>query len=47
VRERGRRLLAALAAFLRGFAGLEPLAPDPAGARRDLERRAASRRSCC
>jgi len=44
---RGRRLLAALAAFLRGFTGLEPIAADPAGARRDLGRRAARRGSCC
>ena len=42
-----RRLLAALAAFLRGFTGLEPVARDPAGARRALEARAARRRSCC
>jgi hypothetical protein len=44
---RARRLLAAIAGFLRGFAGLEPIAPDPAAARRALERRMAQRRSCC
>ncbi len=47
MRERGRRLLAALAAFLRGFTGLEAVAHDPASARRALERRAARRSSCC
>ena len=47
MKQRGRRLLAALAGFLRGFTGLEPIAPDPAGARADLERRAAGRGSCC
>jgi hypothetical protein len=41
-----RRLLAAIAGFLRGFAGLEPIEPDPAAARRALERRA-SRGGCC
>jgi len=45
--ERGRRLFAALAAFLRGFTGLAPIAPDPACARRELERRAGDRGSCC
>jgi hypothetical protein len=44
---RARRLLAALAAFLRGFTGIEPVAHDPESARRALERRAARRRSCC
>jgi hypothetical protein len=47
VKGRARRLLAALAGFLHGFAGLGPIAPDPAGARRDLARRAAGRCSCC
>jgi hypothetical protein len=42
-----RRLWAALAAFLRGFTGIEATAADPAGARRDLARRAARRGSCC
>jgi hypothetical protein len=42
-----RRLAAALAGFLRGFLGLDAVARDPDGARRALERRAASRRSCC
>ncbi len=43
---RARRLLAALAGFLRGFTGLEPMGRDPASARRALERRA-SRGGCC
>jgi hypothetical protein len=47
VTARARKLLAAFTGFLRGFTGLEPLARDPAGAKRDLERRAAQRRSCC
>jgi hypothetical protein len=47
VTRHARRLLAALAGFLRGFTGLGPVARDPAGARRALERRAAQRRSCC
>jgi len=42
-----QRVLAALAGFLRGFTGLEPIAPDPSAARRALEQRAAHRRSCC
>lgn len=38
---------AALAAFLRGFAGLERLGPNPDAARRALAGRAEGRRSCC
>jgi hypothetical protein len=42
-----RRMLAAVAGFVRGFAGLDAIARDPAAARRALEERAARRRSCC
>jgi hypothetical protein len=45
--DRARRAAAALAAFLRGFLGLEALPRDPAAARAALDRRAARRRSCC
>jgi hypothetical protein len=47
MRRRARRILAALAGFLRGFTGLGAVARDPAGAKRALEQRAAHRGSCC
>jgi len=47
VSERARRAATALAAFLRGFLGLEALPREPGAARAALARRAARRRSCC
>jgi hypothetical protein len=42
-----RRFLSALRGFLSGFAGLAPLGRDPEAVRHALERRAASRKTCC
>jgi hypothetical protein len=47
VSARLRRAAAALAAFLRGFAGLEPLPRERRAARRALAHRAARRERCC
>lgn len=47
MRALARRVYAALAGFLRGFAGLHAIAPESAAARRALEERAARRGSCC
>jgi hypothetical protein len=42
-----RRAGAALGGFLKGFLGLTRIGRDAASARRALEQRAATRRSCC
>jgi hypothetical protein len=47
VRARAAAFARALAAFVRGFAGLTRLPANPAAARRALEERCARRRSCC